>query len=91
MNGSTNRAGRRSARLRRAKTTLLAGAASAAMTVGLAVPEANAAIPIDVNINPVYTAGALAGLLNLVGPEKLGTTVVQDLTVDLPEALGGRP
>ena len=43
------------------------------------MPEANAAILIDVEHQPCPYGGALADLLNLVGLEKLGTTVVQDL------------
>lgn len=66
MSESTNRASRRSSTLRRAGTSVVAGAAAAALTVGLA-PSAEAAIPVNINLDPVYTAGTIASLLNRVG------------------------
>lgn len=66
MSASTNRAARRSTRVRRTGTSIIAGAAAAAMTLGLA-PSADAAIPVNVDLDPVYTAGTLASLLNYAG------------------------
>lgn len=74
MNQKTNRVtGRRSTKMRRPGASVLAGTAVAAMTVGLA-PSATAAIPVDVNIDPTYTAGTLASLLNYVGNALPGKT-----------------
>ena len=74
MNGSTNRATRRST-IRQARTALLAGTAAVALTAGLAsTPSANAAIPVNVDLDPVYTAGTLAGILNSVGNAFPGRT-----------------
>ena len=73
MIGSTNRAARRRT-LKRARTSALAGAAAAALTVGMAgAPSANAAIPLDIDINPSYTAGTLASILNFLGDTFPGT------------------
>lgn len=63
---STNRAARRRTKLRRTGTSALAGAAAVAMTVGLA-PAADAAIPVNIDLDPVYTAGTIASLINHVG------------------------
>ena len=68
MIGSTNRATRRSKVVRRAQTAAVAATAAAAMAMGLAVaPAADAAIPVTIDIDPVYTAGTLAGLLDFAG------------------------
>lgn len=76
MIGSTNRATRRSKVARRAATMAMAGTAAAAMAMGLSTPPvANAAIAVDVNIDPVYTAGTLAGLLDFVSNAFPGTEV----------------
>lgn len=78
MNDSTeNRASRRS-KARRATMAAVAGTAAAAMTVGLAGAPANAATTIDVTWEPFYTAGALAGLLNVVGDAIPGLTFGSD-------------
>jgi len=54
----------------------LSGAAAAAMTVGLAVaPQASAVTTVNINWNPTYTAGTLAGLLNFVGNAVPGLSV----------------
>jgi hypothetical protein len=75
MMGSTNRAARRKA-LKRAKTSAMAGAAAAALTVGLAgAPSANAAIPLNIDIDPAYTAGTLAGILDFLGNAFPGTDI----------------
>jgi len=74
MNDSTgNRATRRS-KTRRATMAAVAGTAAAAMTVGLAAP-ANSATTLNVTWEPFYTAGALAGLLNVVGDAFPGLTL----------------
>ena len=77
MIGSAENRGSRTAR-RRASSVALAGAAAAAMTLGVAaapagLPEASAAITVDVTWEPVYTAGTLASILNLVSNAFPGT------------------
>lgn len=75
IDSTENRSTRRT-KARRAKTAAVAGVAAAAMTAGLsAAPAANAATVIDINWNPAYTAGALAGLLNFVGNAAPGLSV----------------
>jgi hypothetical protein len=103
MNASTNGAMRRNT-IRQARTAILAGTAAAALTAGLAAaPSANAAIPVNVDLDPVYTAGTLASLLNYVGnafpgrtfgglynsgpPQSLGTSLWFPYTVKLPEPI----
>lgn len=72
----SNRAARRSATKRRGKAAAVAGAAATAMTIGLAgAPAAEAAIAVDVNWNPTYTAGTLAGILDFVGNTFPGTSL----------------
>ena len=74
MIGSTNRSAKRT--MRRAKRSAVAGTAAAAMALGLAgAPAANAAIPLNIDISPAYTAGAVAGLLNLIGNAFPGTDI----------------
>jgi hypothetical protein len=74
MIGSTNRATRRSKVVRRAQTAAVAATAAAAMAMGLgAAPAADAAIPVTIDIDPVYTAGTLAGLLDFVSNVFPGT------------------
>lgn len=75
MASPMNRAARRAA-LRRAKTAAVAGAGAAAMALGVtaapgALPEAQAAI--DINWDPAYTAGTLAGLIDFLGNAFPGT------------------
>ena len=77
IDSTENRATRRS-KARRAKTVAVAGAAVAAMTVGLAAPS-NAATTIDVTWDPAYTTGALAGVLNAVGQAIPGLSVAGGL------------
>lgn len=76
MASQMNRAARRRTALRRAKAGALAGAGAAAMTLGIAaapgaLPEAGAAI--DINWDPTYTAGTLAGLIDFLGNAFPGT------------------
>ena len=76
MIGSTNRAARRGRGMRRVKTAAAAGIVAAAMATGLATPpEANAVIAADVTVDPVYTAGTLAALLNFIGNAFPGTSI----------------
>ena len=76
MIGSTNRASRRSKAMRRAKTSALAGAAAAAITASLVgAPTAAAAIPVNIDLDPTYTAGTLAGILDFVGNAFPGTSL----------------
>jgi hypothetical protein len=76
MIGSTNRATRRSKVARRAKTAAAAATAAAAMAMGLGTPPAaNAAVAIPIDVDPVYTAGFLAGVLDFVAKSFPGTSV----------------
>lgn len=75
MISSTNRAARRKT-LKRAKSSALAGAAAAALIVGLAgAPSASAAIPVDIDIDPAYTAGTLASIIDFLGNAFPGTNL----------------
>ena len=90
MNGSPNRATRRGKTFRRAGTSLLAGTAAAAMAFGLAPnPVANAAIPVNLDLDPVYTAGTLASLLNVIGNQFPGQTLGGVYNSGPPQSVGG--
>ena len=76
MIDSTENRGTRRSRAHRTKTAAVSGVAAAAMTVGLAVaPQASAATIVNINWNPTYMAGTLAGLLNFVGNAVPGLSV----------------
>jgi hypothetical protein len=76
MIGSTNRATRRSKVARRAKAAAVTATAAAMMVMGLGTPPAaNAAIAVPIDVDPVYTAGFLAGVLNFVGDAFPGTSL----------------
>ncbi len=80
MSESTiNRAGRRRAAIGRAKTTTVA-AAAAAMALGLAAaPAANAVISVDLTVDPTYTAGTVAALINFIPKVAPGLSIAGGL------------
>jgi len=75
IDATENRATRRTT-MRRVRTAAVSGVAAAAMTVGLAAaPQAGAVTTIDIDWNPLYTAGTLAGLVNFVGNAAPGLSI----------------
>ncbi len=72
---------------RRKRNSVVVGAAAAAMTVGLAGAPAANARPVDITWDPAYTAGALAGLLNVVGNALPGTSLAGLYNSGPPQSL----
>jgi len=87
-----NRAARRSA-ARRARSATVAGAAAAALTVGVAIAPPAQAADLTVNWDPAYTAGGLAGILNFIGNASPGLDLAglynsgppQQINISLPD------
>ena len=85
IDSTENRATRRSA-ARRVRNAAVAGTAAAAMAFGLtAAPSANA-ISANITWDPAYTAGALAGLINLFSEIAPGTSLAGGLFNSGPPA-----